>query len=134
MSIFQGGDYPAPSAFDSIIWLGVQPAVKEMFIKLLKTIEHQSSEMNRLDQQFKSFLSERDGSVRIMMDKVADSYSCINTKADKKHVAGLRRELLEVRKDYATFKIDFCYISLFIDLFRVLHDRQLSIDSHFHSH
>ena len=81
-----GGDYPAPSAFDSILWLGVQPAVKEMFIRLLKTVEHQAIELNRLDQQYKSFLSERDGSVRILMDKVSDSYSCINTKADKKNV------------------------------------------------
>jgi hypothetical protein len=96
--MFHGGDYPAPSAFDSILWLGVQPAVKEMFIKLLKTVEHQSSELNRLDEQYKSFLSERDGSVRILMDKVSDSYSCINTKADKKNVAGLKREMLEVRR------------------------------------
>jgi hypothetical protein len=97
-NMFHGGDYPAPSAFDSILWLGVQPAVKEMFIKLLKTVEHQSSELNRLDEQYKSFLSERDGSVRILMDKVSDSYSCINTKADKKNVAGLKREMLEVRR------------------------------------
>ena len=95
--MFHGGDYPAPSAFDSILWLGVQPAVKEMFIRLLKTVEHQSIELNRLDQQYKSFLSERDGSVRILMDKVSDSYSCINTKADKKNVAGLKREMLEVK-------------------------------------
>ena len=96
-NMFHGGDYPAPSAFDSILWLGVQPAVKEMFIRLLKTVEHQSIELNRLDQQYKSFLSERDGSVRILMDKVSDSYSCINTKADKKNVAGLKREMLEVK-------------------------------------
>lgn len=96
--MFRGGDYPAPSALDSILWLGVQPAVKEMFIKLLKTVEHQSSELNRLDQQYQSFLLERDGSVRILMDKVSDSYSCINTKAEKRSVAGLKREMLEVRE------------------------------------
>ena len=65
-------------------------------LKLGKNSDNQLSEMNCLNKQFKEFLSERDGSNRILMNKVSEAFSCINTKADQKEVVALKRELFQV--------------------------------------
>lgn len=83
-------------AFDSITWLSVQSPIKEMFIKLVKSMEQQASETQRIDQQFNGFLSERDGNSRVLTGKVSDCFSCLNTKADEKSVTALRDDLSEV--------------------------------------
>ena len=86
------------SEFASVYWLGVESPVKEMLMRLLKSSESQISETTQLKQMFSNFVSERDGSIRVVMDKVADSYSCINTKVDKRHITSLKRELLQVTR------------------------------------
>ena len=90
-------DQTATSTFDSISWLSVQTPIKDMFIKLVKSMEQQSLETTRLDQQFNNFLSERDGNSRIVTSKVSDCFSCLNTKADQKYVRSIEKELIEVR-------------------------------------
>lgn len=96
MATFQGIDYQLD--FGSVFWLGVESPVKEMLVKLLKSSESQISETTQLKEMFSNFVSERDGSIRVVMDKVADSYSCINTKVDKRHITSLKRELLQVTR------------------------------------
>ena len=94
--MFEGEEFSPVTTHDSLRGLHAQNEVMVEVAKLRKCSDHQSSEMNRLDQQFMQFLSERDGSNRIMMNKVSESFSCINTKADQKEVVALKRELFQV--------------------------------------
>lgn len=94
MATFQGADFQSESVF----WLGVESPVKEMLLKLHKSSESQILETTELRQMFSDFVSERDASIRVVMDKVADSYSCINTKVDKRHISSLKGELFQVKR------------------------------------
>ena len=94
--MFEGEEFSPVTTHDSLRGLNAQNEVMVELAKLGKCSDHQSSEINRLDKQFKEFLSERDGSNRIMMNKVSESFSCINTKADQKEVVALKRELFQV--------------------------------------
>lgn len=94
--MFEGEEFSPATTHDSSRGLHAQNEVMVEVVKLRKCSDHQSSEINRLNQQFMQFLSERDGSNRIMMNKVSESFSCINTKADQKEVVALKRELFQV--------------------------------------
>ena len=91
------------SAFESIAWLSVQSPIKEMFIKLVKSMEQQALETRHLDQQFNNFLSERDGNARIVTSKVSDCFSCLNTKADVTSINTVKHDLSEVQLVYLVY-------------------------------
>ena len=93
MIMFEGEEFSPGTTHDSMRGMHAQNA-ELSYIR--KYSDEQSSDISRIEKQFKEFLSERDGSTRIMMNRVSESFSCINTKADQKEVVALKRELFEV--------------------------------------
>ena len=90
-------DQSVAEALDSVNWLSVQSPLKDVFLKFIESIEHQNTEIMRLDQEFKCFLLERDGNTRTLTSEVADCFSCLNTKADQRLLSAIESNYSKVR-------------------------------------
>jgi hypothetical protein len=111
--MFEGEEFSPGTTHDSMRGMHAQNEIMAELSHIRKCSDEQSSDISRIEKQFKEFLSERDGSTRIMMNRVSESYSCINTKADQKEVVALKRELFEVEMSHIWHHILEFYLSLF---------------------
>lgn len=97
--MFEGEEFSPGTTHDSMRGMHAQNEIMAELSNIRKFSDEQTSDISRIEKQFKEFLSERDGSTRIMMNRVSESFSCINTKADQKEVVALKRELFEVERN-----------------------------------
>ena len=113
-------DQSVAAALDSVNWLSVQSPLKDVFMRFIKSIELQSTEITRLDQEFNCFLSERDGNTRVLTSEVADCFSCLNTKADQRQMSAIESSYLRVCGKFINYSsdlhcLDICDCSIFVN-------------------
>ena len=113
-------DQSVAAALDSVNWLSVQSPLKDVFMRFIKSIELQNTEITRLDQEFNCFLSERDGNTRVLTSEVADCFSCLNTKADQRQMSAIESSYLRVRGKFINYSsdlhcLDICDCSIFVN-------------------